>query len=426
LASAVALKRYDGAQVLRCALIADLKGNFSSVIEEQLGLDVWGAHADGTVDIMVETPTERADVETFFAQSKCVVAVENVQDQLDAVEKDLAQANATAADWFDVYHNLPETLVWWKELAAAHVDLGCVYKENIYNVPTTKGRYLSAFECRLGGVTTRPILYNQCQIHAREWVSGTTCQYIVHTLLNRYKAGNAVAKDILNAFNIAFVVVTNPDGYVNSWDSDRMWRKNMRNNAQCATRPACCGVDLNRNFNDGQWGGGGSSADPCAETYRGPSAASEPETQAVSSYFNSLQSQASVYSSIDWHSYSQLVLRPWGYTNTPPPNDARMISMGADYVAAVKAYDGKTYTSQKSIDLYVTTGTASDYYFTQKASNGKTAASRPASWTVELRPTTSNPGFILPAAQIKPTGQENYDGMVTMVVNLMKNGPLPL
>jgi hypothetical protein len=407
-------------------LIAELKGNFSSVIEEHFGLDVWGAHGDGTVDIMVETPTERAAVEAFFAQSTCSVALENVQDQLDAVEKELAQMNATAnADWFDAYHNLAETLVWWKELASAHADLGCTYKDNIYNVATTKGRYLSAIECKLGGVT-RPYIYQQCQIHAREWVSGTTCQYIMHTLLHRYKLGNQVAKDILNAFNFALVVVVNPDGYVNSWDSDRMWRKNMRNNAGCSTRAACCGVDLNRNYNDGQWGGGGSSADPCADTYRGPSAASEPETQATQTYFASLQATASVFLSIDWHSYSQLILRPWGYTQTPPPHDQRLITMGADYAAAVRAYDAKVYTSQKSIDLYVTTGTAVDYFYTTKVrdNNGKTTPSRPASWTIELRPTTANPGFILPANQIKPTGQENYEGLVTFLLNLQKSGPL--
>jgi hypothetical protein len=430
LASAVALKRYDGAQVLRCGLIEELKGNFSSVIEEQYGLDVWGVNGDGTADIMVSTPAERVLVEAFFAQSKCLVAVENVQDQLDAVEKDLARpsSNVTAADplWFDAYHNLLDTNTWWKALCTDHADLGCTYRSQI-GTATAKGRYLSALEIKLGG-STRPWIYFQCQIHAREWVSGTTCQYIIHELLVGYKTGRPSAKDALTNFNWAIIPVVNPDGYEYSWVSDRMWRKNQRSNTGCSTRAACCGVDLNRNYNDGQWGGGGSSADPCAETYRGPSAASEPEVQATASYFASLQASASVYLAIDWHSYSQLVLRPWGYTQTPPPNDARLIGMGADYVAAIKKYDNKDYVSQKSIDLYVTTGTAVDYYFTTpvKDKNGPGASKpRVASWTIELRPTTNNPGFILPAAQIKPCGQENYDGLISFLLNLQKSGPLP-
>jgi hypothetical protein len=294
LVSAVALKRYDGAQVLRCGLIEELKGNFTDVIEEQYRLDVWGAHGDGTVDIMVETPAERVLVEAFFAQSKCVVALENVQDHLDEVEKDIARPkNSTnlALGWFEEYHNYIDTIAWWKTLCADHSDLGCTYTDRIGSA-TSKGRYLSALQIKLGG-TTRPWIYFQCQIHAREWVSGTTCQYIIHELLVGYKAGRAIAKDALTNFNWAIIPVTNPDGYEYSWTSDRMWRKNQRTNTGCPTRPACCGVDLNRNYNDGQWGGGGSSSDPCSDTYRGPSAASEPEVQATAAFFADLQKNCS-------------------------------------------------------------------------------------------------------------------------------------
>jgi murein tripeptide amidase MpaA len=381
------------------------------------------------VDIMVETPAERVLVEAFFAQSKCVVALENVQDHLDEVEKDIARPkNSTnmAAGWFEEYHNYIDTIAWWKTLCADHSDLGCTYTDRIGSA-TSKGRYLSALQIKLGG-TTRPWIYFQCQIHAREWVSGTTCQYIIHELLVGYKAGRAIAKDALTNFNWAIIPVTNPDGYEYSWTSDRMWRKNQRTNTGCPTRPACCGVDLNRNYNDGQWGGGGSSSDPCSDTYRGPSAASEPEVQATAAFFADLQKTAPVYLSIDWHSYSQLILRPWGYTNTPPPNDARLIAMGADFAAAIKAYSGLTYTSQKSIELYVTTGTAVDYFagLAIKNANGPGATKpRVASWTIELRPTTANPGFILPASQIKACGQENFDGVITFLVNLQKGGPLP-
>lgn len=96
----------------------------------------------------------------------------------------------------------------------------------------------------------------------------------------------------------------------------------------------CYGVDLNRNYPD-HWGEvysyyivsytcrlkcrylvavqGGSSDNPCSEVYHGESAASEPETRNTINYFKSLTSEEHpLYGAIDWHSYGQLILRPYG------------------------------------------------------------------------------------------------------------------
>lgn len=70
----------------------------------------------------------------------------------------------------------------------------------------------------------------------------------------------------------------NPDGFDFTWTDDRLWRKNRRNNGNSY------GVDLNRNYDD-HWGGPGASDVPSSDTYRGPSAASEPEVQALTAFF---------------------------------------------------------------------------------------------------------------------------------------------
>ena len=80
------------------------------------------------------------------------------------------------------------------------------------------------------------------------------------------------------------IPVINPDGYVYNEliepDGGGMHRKNRRN-TNCGNGTTR-GVDLNRNFGY-EWGADniGSSSDPCSEVYRGDSAFSEPEAQAV-------------------------------------------------------------------------------------------------------------------------------------------------
>ena len=98
------------------------------------------------------------------------------------------------------------------------------------------------------------------------------------------------------------VPVANPDGYQHSWDHDRYWRKNRRDQH---------GVDLNRNF-EVAWGERGASDDPRSPIYHGPSPFSEPESVAL----RDLLRREKIEGHIDFHSYSQLVLYPWSYTSS--------------------------------------------------------------------------------------------------------------
>ena len=53
----------------------------------------------------------------------------------------------------------------------------------------------------------------------------------------------------------------------------------------------------------------GEAGDPCGETYRGPSAASEKEVQAIVKY---LKANAPVVGGLDFHSFSQIIVYPYG------------------------------------------------------------------------------------------------------------------
>jgi len=109
------------------------------------------------------------------------------------------------------------------------------------------------------------------------------------------------------------------------------------------------GTDVNRNFGF-HWGGPGASSSPGNETYRGATAASEPETQAVQEFTKNLK--ANVFT--DWHSYSKLDMYPWGDTKVKAP----------DYVGlkavAEKMATMNHYSPMQSVALYPTTGTTDD------------------------------------------------------------------
>ncbi|MER3515146.1 MAG: carboxypeptidase, partial [Chloroflexota bacterium] len=148
-----------------------------------------------------------------------------------------------------------------------------------------------------------------------------------------------------------------------------LWRKNTDNDDGC-TNPSSWGVDLNRNYNF-KWGVAGSSGNPCAETYRGPSAASEPETQAHQNLILSLfpdqrgpgdNDPAPITATgilISLHSYSELVLWPWGWTSAPAPNAADLQAIG------VKFATYNHYRPQQSWYLYPTSGTTDEYAYGQ-------------------------------------------------------------
>ena len=188
--------------------------------------------------------------------------------------------------------------------------------------------------------------------------------------------------------------------------SARLWRKNRRDNG----RLQGAGVDLNRNY-DTNWDmDGGASRMPGSETYKGPYAASEPEVQALTAYF---LKQARVVGAIDFHSFSQLILRPYGHTRDLPPHEDHLKTVGDTMRDLIRDVHGKQYTSIASIGLYPTTGTASDWFYESEAVRER-MGQRVYGYTIELRPASAMGagGFLLSPKEIIPTGEEIFPAVV--------------
>lgn len=231
--------------------------------------------------------------------------------------------------------------------------------------------------------------------HAREWISVDVPFLIAKYLLEKYNADTLVTR-LVNSAEIWIVPMVNPDGHQYSVTTQRLWRKNRRNNGD-----GTFGVDLNRNYGY-QWGGPGSSGDTFSEIYRGPAAFSEVETQAVRDFLTAQAPKAL----ISYHSFSQLILYPWGYTHNAPPDQALLHSLAVALADRIRAVHGQNYTPEQASDLYLASGDTNDWLYNLFAM---------PSFTIELRPVGSSPGFELPESQIQPTFQENLPAALFLI-----------
>ncbi|KAI1320451.1 hypothetical protein EDD11_000836 [Mortierella claussenii] len=317
--------------------------------------------------------------------------------------------------WFKNYHEHTEIRDFYLQLTDDYPDL-------ITFIPsigkTVEGRDIFAIKLTAkekdGSVKEKPQIWWQGLQHAREWAGGSTVQFLTHHLSTNYgKDDNVTA--ILRDTEFIIVPIMNVDGYDYTWTRNRLWRKNRRNNGLGAW-----GVDLNRNWDD-HFAEGGSSGFPWSETYHGPSAASEPEVQAMQEFFGQ---QKRIVGAIDFHCYSQLVLRPEGWTTAPSPHEKEHKFVGDKIVSVIKSVHGKQYISEPSVALYKTTGAGSDWFYGEKATKANNGQ-RVYSYTIELRPSDTNPGgrsgFILPPEEIIPLGEEIAKAMEFFVDYVIKN-----
>ncbi len=210
--------------------------------------------------------------------------------------------------------------------------------------------------------------------HAREPQGPATVLYYMWYLLEQY-ATNSDVSDLVNDRRMFFVPILNPDGYafneLLAGDGQYPgWRKNCRVNAGaslCCTLSSAgsCGVDLNRNY-DYRWGydDNGSSPNPGSETYRGTAAFSEPETSAIRDF---LEGGRSVAQTFNYHSYSNLLIYPWGYEQgTYTPDNDEFIAQSI----AMTALNGYTYGTAPDI-LYLVNGESDDWMYGEQTTKPK-------------------------------------------------------
>jgi murein tripeptide amidase MpaA len=294
---------------------------------------------------------------------------------------------------FDHFMPLDEQLTWMQDTVATYPDL-C---ELVDVGDTIQGRDIWALH--ITGPTPGPkpaVLYHALQ-HAREWITGPVVIYLADHLLTNYGADLCIT-ELVDRTEFYLIPCFNPDGYVHTWVADRMWRKNRRPNPD-----GSYGVDLNRNWGY-MWGydDDGSSPTPSSVTYRGAGPFSEPETASVSGF---ITAHPNILAYMDYHSYAEVVIWPYGYADVLPPEPDRTDyqQLGLEMQGLIASVHGLVYRIGPIFDvMYSVNGGSCDWVYG--------AAGRMA-FSAELRD-TGEYGFLLPPEQILPTCEENLPAIL--------------
>ncbi|HLG94075.1 MAG TPA: M14 family metallopeptidase, partial [candidate division Zixibacteria bacterium] len=285
------------------------------------------------------------------------------------------------------YHTYAEVKAFLDSVAAARPDL----VSPVFSIgQSLEGREIWGVKISNlpNGNDGRPEVLYTALTHAREPMSMEVLLYTIRHLLQNYGSDSYVT-GLLNTRDLYFLPVLNPDGYLYNQATNPtgggFWRKNRRPNAG-----GSFGVDLNRNFGY-LWGldNFGSSPTPTSETYRGTAPFSEPETQRLRDFVLS----RNFTFEIDYHTYSNLWLFPWGY-GTEPAEDYWLYRALAD---SAVLHNG--YLPGPGWQLYLTNGTSIDWAY----------SAAPSSRIYSFTPEVGGPsdGFWPPASRIPALAAEN-------------------
>ncbi|MEU2241606.1 M14 family metallopeptidase [Streptomyces sp. NPDC018338] len=244
--------------------------------------------------------------------------------------------------------------------------------------------------------------------HAREHLTVEMALYLLRELGAGYGTDSRVTNAV-NGREIWIVPDLNPDGgeYDIASGSYRSWRKNRQPNSGSSY----IGTDMNRNWNY-KWGCcGGSSSSKSSETYRGTAPESAPEVKVVADFVRSrtVGGKQQITAAIDFHTYSELVLWPFGWTTANTTTGMTQDDRDAFATVGGKMAASNGYTPEQSSDLYITDGSIDDYLW---------GAQRIFAYTFEMYPSSSGGGgFYPPDEVIERETSRNRDAVLQLLEN---------
>ncbi|XP_007436049.1 carboxypeptidase A1 [Python bivittatus] len=402
LAVAFGTDTFEGHQVLRITAADEVQVEKLKELGalEDLQLDFWLApvHPELPIDVRVPFPSlQRVKVFLESNDIQYSIMINNVQRLVDeekshmmlqrqVQEMSLATFNYAAYHNLDTIYSFMDLLVREKPLLVSKIEIG----------QTTEGRPINVLKFSTGG-TNRPAIWIDTGIHSREWITQASGVWFAKKIFDDHGKDPSLTS-IMNKFDIFLEIVTNPDGFAYTHTKNRMWRKTRSKRSGTS----CVGVDPNRNWAAG-FGGAGSSGNPCSDTYRGPYAQSEPEVQAIVDF---VQLHGNIKAFISIHSYSQLLLYPYGYTQKQAADHLELDALAKKAITALASLHGTKYRYGSIIKaIYQASGGTVDWTYDQGIKY---------SYTFELRD-AGRYGFLLPADQIVPTAEETWLALMVIM-----------
>lgn len=341
--------------------------------------------------VVIVPPHKFADFDLMLNMENVThrIVSSNVQSMID--DESFIQSRISDTFGWNKYHQLDSIHNWMDSILEQYPNVtSSIFVGKSYENRDIRG-------VKISFKTGNPGVLIEGGIHAREWISSAVTTFLMNSLLS---SKNESIRSIAENFDWYIFPNVNPDGYVYTHTSNRLWRK-----TRTPYGGNCFGADPNRNF-DFHFSRFGASRNPCSEVYAGPKAFSEIEMKSYSNYLRSIQHKIHTY--IAFHSYSQLLLFPYGHTPEKVKNFDDLMEIGQ---AAVKAL-ARRYNTQYRVGniyntIYPASGASVDWIYG--------VLSVPLSYTYELRPASSYNGFELPVNQIIPTCLETIDSIVALL-----------
>jgi len=382
---------YNGYQVLRISVETESQASQLAELEQSGQFDFWshiilGKHVDvmaspaNLLNLQQWLLVRNMDWHVMVADVETLIQLEKIP----AGNSSTKVNSGHAMDWTS-YHPIEEIYGWFDYLETTYD-----FCETEIIGQTYEGQNMIIMKVCKGGCGNKPAMWIDSGIHAREWIAPAVGTW----MLNELVENDGAHPDLTEKLDWYFLPSHNPDGYHKSQTDDRMWRKTTT----FYEGDSCQGTDANRNF-DFHWGDtNGASGSSCSQTYFGPEAFSEVEARNVRDFVMAHKAEIKFYQTL--HSYSQLVLMPWGYTSEPAPGYDAMLDLGNRGNDALYAVHGKTYeVGCIPCVLYVASGTSLDWALG--------VAEVPYVYSIELRDTGAY-GFLLPPSEIIPNAEEAW------------------
>ncbi|CAK9797268.1 Zinc carboxypeptidase A 1 [Anthophora quadrimaculata] len=388
--------RYDGYKLYKVFVPDNTGFELLKNMEEDDGYHFWvKPKINDTANVMIAP----AKIQEFMQIANTTklepeLMMDDVQKYIDD-ENPRSNLRGTL-DWLG-YHRLDVIYRWLDSLVAQHPKIvKPIIGGTSYEGRSIRGVKLSYKEGNSG-------VFIEGGIHAREWISPAVVTYILNELI---LSEDPRIRYMAESYDWYIFPVFNPDGYEYTHTRNRLWRKTRRPSGR-----GCYGADPNRNWNF-HWAEGGTSPNPCSEIYPGYKPFSEIETRTMSQYISSIQEKLFAY--VAFHSYSQLLLIPYGHSRQRVDNYDDLYNIGNYSIYALSKRYGTRYKVGNIVDIiYVASGGSMDWV--------RGTYNIPVTFTYELRD-TGRYGFILPASQIIPTAEETLDSLVAMFQQAAKLG----
>ena len=330
-------------------------------------LDIWEVHHKDGFLVASLRPGQYADL----LQRGYRIEIDEEKTGYYRVPTQALPGQIQAIPGYPCYRTVEETYSSMQNLESAYpnlvtlLDIGDSWDKVTSNGSAGYDLYLLVLSNK-STAGPKPRFFLMAEVHAREYVTAETALRFAEHLLSGYGIDPDITW-LLDYYEVHVLPMANPDGRKQA-ETGILWRKNTDNDDGCSYS-SYWGTDLNRNHAF-KWGCcGGSSENPCADTYRGPSPASEPEVQAVQNYVVDIFSDQRGPEDTDpapedatgvliaLHSYGELVLWPWGWTAFTTPNSDQLQTLGRK----LAYFNG--YVPQQAYNLYATDGSTDDWAY---------------------------------------------------------------